>query len=200
MCQLNNHHLIIHLSNWHLWVLVIHRHHPRLWDPKEIAPLPTSHIRNINKQWWQMMLQALSRRTKCSWECQERLQRERNQQSQTWRMNESWSGKAGERFVSRWRAYSPEAQDCRWRGGKRKSERCSACETIVTREEYCELRLRWGVAKYDPFFKCCWSNLMKLIYKVVIFSAVQQSDSVIHVYTSILFQILFPHRWSQNIG
>ena len=29
-------------------------------------------------------------------------------------------------------------------------------------------------------------------------SAVQQRDSVIHVYTSIPFHILFPHRLSQN--
>jgi len=35
-----------------------------------------------------------------------------------------------------------------------------------------------------------------LIYKVVIISAVQQSDSVIHAHTSILFQILFPYRLS----
>ena len=33
-----------------------------------------------------------------------------------------------------------------------------------------------------------------VIYKVVIISAVQQSDSVIHGHTSILFQILCPHR------
>ena len=39
-----------------------------------------------------------------------------------------------------------------------------------------------------------------LIYNVVMISAVQQSDSVIHGRTSILFQILFPHRWSQNMG
>ena len=38
-----------------------------------------------------------------------------------------------------------------------------------------------------------------MIYRVTV-SAVQQSDSVIHVHTSILFQILFPDRVSQNIG
>ena len=32
-----------------------------------------------------------------------------------------------------------------------------------------------------------------MIYKVVVISAVQHSDSVIHIYTFILFQILFPH-------
>ena len=31
-------------------------------------------------------------------------------------------------------------------------------------------------------------------------STVQQSDSVVHIHTSIRFQILFPHRLSQNIG
>ena len=40
---------------------------------------------------------------------------------------------------------------------------------------------------------------VQLIYNVVIISAVQQSGSVIHVHTSILFQILFPCRPSQNI-
>ena len=37
-----------------------------------------------------------------------------------------------------------------------------------------------------------------LIYNVVIISAVQR-DSIIHVHSSILFQILFLHRLSQNI-
>ena len=36
------------------------------------------------------------------------------------------------------------------------------------------------------------------MYNVAI-SAVQQSGSVIHVHTSILFRILFPYRWSQNM-
>ena len=39
-----------------------------------------------------------------------------------------------------------------------------------------------------------------MIYNVVIISAVQQSDSVIHILTSTLFQILFQYRSSQNIG
>ena len=34
----------------------------------------------------------------------------------------------------------------------------------------------------------------------MIISATQQNDSVIHIHTSILFQILFPHRLSRNIG
>ena len=40
---------------------------------------------------------------------------------------------------------------------------------------------------------------VQLIYNVVIISAIQQNDSVIHVNTSILFHILFPHRLSKNI-
>ena len=36
---------------------------------------------------------------------------------------------------------------------------------------------------------------VKVIHKVVIISAAPQSDSVIHVHTSILFQILFLHRF-----
>lgn len=48
----------------------------------------------------------------------------------------------------------------------------------------------------------CFLNFMEiqLIYKVVITSAVQDSDSVLHIHKSILFQILFQHRWSQNTG
>ena len=41
---------------------------------------------------------------------------------------------------------------------------------------------------------------VELICNVVIISAVHQSDSAIHVHTSILFQIIFSHRLSQNIG
>ena len=50
------------------------------------------------------------------------------------------------------------------------------------------------------FFSCLSFIEVELIYKVVIISAVQHSDSVIHIHTSILFQILFPDRLSQNIG
>ena len=35
---------------------------------------------------------------------------------------------------------------------------------------------------------------VQLIYNVMTISAVQQSDSVIHIHTSILFQIPFPYR------
>ena len=38
-----------------------------------------------------------------------------------------------------------------------------------------------------------------LINNVVIVSDVQQSDSVIHIHLSIVFQILFPFRLLQNI-
>ena len=38
-----------------------------------------------------------------------------------------------------------------------------------------------------------------MINDVVLVSGVQQSDSVIHIHASILFQILFPFRLLQNI-
>ena len=38
-----------------------------------------------------------------------------------------------------------------------------------------------------------------MINNVVLVSGVQQSDSVIHIHVSILFQILFPFRLSDNI-
>ena len=38
-----------------------------------------------------------------------------------------------------------------------------------------------------------------MIYNVVLVSGVQQSDSVIHIHISPLFQILFPYRLLQNI-
>ena len=40
---------------------------------------------------------------------------------------------------------------------------------------------------------------VQLIYSIVLVSGVQQSASVIHIYISILFQILFPHKFLQNI-
>ena len=50
-------------------------------------------------------------------------------------------------------------------------------------------------------------GLLKMLYyvgvslnnKVVVVSSVQQSDSVIHINVSILFQILFPFRLLQNM-
>ena len=38
-----------------------------------------------------------------------------------------------------------------------------------------------------------------MINDVVLVAGVQQSDSVIHIHVSILFQILFPFRLLQNI-
>ena len=35
---------------------------------------------------------------------------------------------------------------------------------------------------------------VELIYNIVLVSGVQHGDSLIHIYVSILFQILFPHR------
>ena len=37
------------------------------------------------------------------------------------------------------------------------------------------------------------------MYSVVLVSGVQQSDSVMHIHISILFQILFPYRLLQSI-
>ena len=37
------------------------------------------------------------------------------------------------------------------------------------------------------------------MYNAVFFSGVQQSDSLVHVYIFIVFQILFSNRLSQNI-
>lgn len=44
------------------------------------------------------------------------------------------------------------------------------------------------------FLKCVGS-----LFKVVIIPAVSQSDSFVHVHTSILFQILFPQTLLQDI-
>ena len=38
-----------------------------------------------------------------------------------------------------------------------------------------------------------------MINNVMLVSGVQQSDSVIHIHVSILFQILFPFRLLQNL-
>ena len=52
--------------------------------------------------------------------------------------------------------------------------------------------------KYILFFKLIFIGV-QLIYNVVLVSAVQQSESVIHLHISILFQILFPHRLLKSI-
>ena len=49
------------------------------------------------------------------------------------------------------------------------------------------------------FFKFLFYIGVWLIYNVVIGSGVQQSDSVIHIHISTVFQILFPYRLLQNI-
>ena len=68
--------------------------------------------------------------------------------------------------------------------------------------------------KVEDVFKCSlgiWFSLfftfkqllfyiwVELIYNVVLFSSVQQSDSVIHIHESILLQITFPFRLLHNI-
>ena len=40
---------------------------------------------------------------------------------------------------------------------------------------------------------------VELIYNIVLVSGVHQSESVIHIHTAFLFQILFPYRSLQNI-
>ena len=49
------------------------------------------------------------------------------------------------------------------------------------------------------FFNFLFYIGVELINNVVLVSGVQQSDSVIHVHVSILFQILFPIRLLHNI-
>lgn len=48
-------------------------------------------------------------------------------------------------------------------------------------------------------FKFLFYIRLQLINNVVLVSGVQQSDSVIHVHVSILFQILFPLRLLWNV-
>ena len=48
------------------------------------------------------------------------------------------------------------------------------------------------------FFNTCLKIEVQLIQYVVLISGVQQSDSVIHIYVSILFQILFCYRLLQD--
>jgi len=43
-------------------------------------------------------------------------------------------------------------------------------------------------------------KMVELIDNIVIISSAGQSDSVMHMSTSILFQILFPYRFLGNIG
>ena len=49
------------------------------------------------------------------------------------------------------------------------------------------------------FFNFLFYIYIQLINNVVIVSCVQQSDSVIHIRVSVIFQILFPFRLLQNI-
>ena len=51
------------------------------------------------------------------------------------------------------------------------------------------------------FFILLYKVLFKYsqVYNVVIISTVQQSDSVVHIHTSILFQIFFPYRLSKGL-
>ena len=55
------------------------------------------------------------------------------------------------------------------------------------------------VVVFGLFLKFLFCIGVELIYNTVLVSGIQQSDSVIHIYVSILFQILFPFRSFQNI-
>ena len=44
---------------------------------------------------------------------------------------------------------------------------------------------------------CLFYIGVSLIYNIVLVSSVQQSDSVIHI--SIIFQVIFPYKFLQNI-
>ena len=52
---------------------------------------------------------------------------------------------------------------------------------------------------FSSFKKFLFYIGVELINNVVLVSGVQQSDSVMHIYISILFQILFPFRLLQSI-
>ena len=58
--------------------------------------------------------------------------------------------------------------------------------------------LKYGVVSFF-FFNFLFYIGVQLINNVVLVSGVQQSDSVIHIHVSILFQILFPFRLLHNI-
>ena len=61
----------------------------------------------------------------------------------------------------------------------------------------------WGKHTLDPFiFICFYFNFfgVELIYDVGLVSSVQQGQSVMHVYSSTLYQIPFPYRSLQSIG
>ena len=59
----------------------------------------------------------------------------------------------------------------------------------------------FSLVKTTPISRSFFSFIkVQFIYKVVIISAVQQSDPVMYTHTTILSQILFPRRVSQNTG
>ena len=49
------------------------------------------------------------------------------------------------------------------------------------------------------FFNFLFYIGVELINNVVLVSGIQESDSVIHIHVSLLFQILFPFRLLHNI-
>ena len=72
---------------------------------------------------------------------------------------------------------------------------------------YMEERQEYPVRKLANDTNNCWTKKkyfkinfigVQLIYNVLV-SAVQQSDSVMHIHVFTLFQIIFPHRLFKNI-
>ena len=61
----------------------------------------------------------------------------------------------------------------------------------------------WGKHTLDPFIFICFYFYcfgVELIYNVGLVSSVQQGRSVMHIYSSTLYQIPFPCRSLQSIG
>ena len=57
----------------------------------------------------------------------------------------------------------------------------------------------WSQDSWISFFFFLIFIGVELTYNVVLVSGIQQSESVIHIHISILFQILFPYRSLQSI-
>ena len=73
---------------------------------------------------------------------------------------------------------------------------------------YMEERQEYPVRKLANDTNNCWTKKkyfkinfigVQLIYNVVLVSAVQQSESVMHIHVFTLFQIIFPYKLLKNI-
>ena len=74
---------------------------------------------------------------------------------------------------------------------------------MTTHSSVLALTIPWAE---EPGRLCPWGHKQtlskspqQLIYNAVLVSAVQQSESVMHIHISTLFQILFPYRLLQSI-